>query len=162
MSEKRMNDELAAIEAALGGLTPVASGASRDRLMFLAGQASANTPNRHRRVTTWFSPCAMTASLLAAATFGVLWAAGGKPEIVERVVYVPSQISPATFDFPLAVASPSPPSPWANRRLCQLVLEKGVDAMPQSDIPAARSAPLPPRRDSYRDLMNDLLTQPAI
>ena len=27
----------------------------------------------------------------------------------------------------------SPPSPWENRRLCQLVLEKGIDAMPEPD-----------------------------
>ncbi len=40
MSEERMNEELAAVEAMLGSLTPAASNVQRDWLMFLAGRAS--------------------------------------------------------------------------------------------------------------------------
>ena len=49
--KKRLNEELAAIEAALGSLTPAASSIQRDRLMFLAGRASADRlplPRRRR------------------------------------------------------------------------------------------------------------------
>ena len=38
MSEKRINEELAAVEAALASLKPAASGVDRDRVMFLAGR----------------------------------------------------------------------------------------------------------------------------
>ncbi len=39
MSEKRLNEELAAIEIALASLKPAASRVDRDRVMFLAGRA---------------------------------------------------------------------------------------------------------------------------
>lgn len=162
MSEKRMNDELAAVEAILGSLTPSPSSAGRDRLMFLAGRASADRIPllRRHRLATWFWPCATSLSLLTAATFSILWAVGSKPEVVERMVYVAPKDSPATFDFTSVVVSP--PSPWENRRMCQLVLEKGVDALPQLYVPTARTAPVTPRRDSYRDLVNELLHESSI
>jgi hypothetical protein len=157
MSEKRLNEELVGIEAALSSLTPGPSGVGRDRLMFLAGRASAS--RRCRSAAAWLWPCAMATSLVVAATFGLLWAAGGKREVVERVAYVPAQSVPAEFDVPLA--SPSPPSPWANGRLCRLVLEKGMDALPQtrgSSTPNTRPAPQP---DTYRSLLNELLNNPT-
>lgn len=153
MSEKRLNDELAAIEAALGSLTPVPSGVSRNRLMYLAGRASAL--RRSRSAAAWLWPCAMTASLLVAATFGTLWATGGRPEVVERVVCVSAESVSAAFDFPPVAASS--PSPWANRRLCQLVLEKGINALPQPNIGSAPNTPARRRQESNRDLLNQLL-----
>ena len=103
MSEERVSGELAAIEAVLGSLTPAPSGIVRDRLMFLAGRASvfgvrrlaaafcrkvANAIERReaekaaasRRTPKLLWPLATAASLLVAATFGLLWAAGGKPD----------------------------------------------------------------------------------
>ena len=90
MSEERMNDELAALEASLGSLTPAATRVSRDRLMFLAGSASADVSRGRRRIAAWLWPSALAVSLLAAVTFGMLWATGSEPQIVERVVYVPA------------------------------------------------------------------------
>jgi len=158
MSEKRMSDELAAIEAALGSLAPVPSGILRDRLMFFAGRASA--PTRKRSVAAWLWPCAVAASLLMAATFGVLWAADGNRPIVERAVFVPAKSVRGGFDIP--VGASLPPSPWENRRLCRLVLEKGVDAMPKLDylsLPNTRAAP---HDESNRDLLNQLLKDSTI
>ncbi len=158
MSEKRLDDELAAIEAVLGSLTPAPSSVRRDRLMFLAGRASAKPQPRHSRyITAWLWPCALSASLMAAVTFGLLWSARGTPQIVERVVYVSARSLPPVPEF--SPVSESPSSPWENRRLCKLVLEKGVDAMPQLNTPAASTAPIAPRRDSYRDLIDELLKE---
>jgi hypothetical protein len=65
--------------------------------------------------------------------------------------------------IPASPLPPSlPPSPWENRRLCQLVLEKGIDAMPEPDHTPGRGNPLPPRRDSYRDLLNELINDSSI
>jgi hypothetical protein len=160
MSEKRMNDELAAIEAALGGLTPAPSGIQRDRLMFLAGRTSAArvSPPRGRRLRAWLGTCATAVSLLTAVTFGVLWAAGEKPEVVERVVYVPTQSLPMAFNEPAA----APPSPWGNRRLCQLILASGVDALPPAQFPSVAGAQAKPREDTNRNLLKELLNQPVL
>lgn len=70
MSEKRINEELAAIETALATLKPAASGVDRDRVMFLAGQASATTnalPQRYK-IIHWLWPCITAVSLLVAFT----------------------------------------------------------------------------------------------
>jgi hypothetical protein len=96
MREREQTDEeLAAIEAALGSLRPAISGASRDRLMFLAGRASASALDRRRHTAAWVWPCALTASLLATTTFGMMWAAVSNPAVVERVVYVPTGVGPS-------------------------------------------------------------------
>jgi hypothetical protein len=162
MSEKRMNDELAAVEAMLGSLTPAASSLDRDRLMFLAGRTSVErlSPPAGRRVTAWLWPCTTAAALLVAATLGLLWA-GGRPDVVERVVYVSHVSSPAAFDFPpVAIASPSPDSPWENRRLCKLILEKGIDALPESNGRSTSDTPAVPLGESYRDLLNQFFNDP--
>jgi hypothetical protein len=119
MSEKRLNDELAAIEAALCSLQPVPSNVQRDRLMFLAGRASADRLPLHGRprLPAWLWPCATAASLLVAIALGVLWSTGGKPEIVERVVYVPAAGPSATSNHSASVRSSTAfadwqPAPW--------------------------------------------------
>jgi hypothetical protein len=88
-----------------------------------------------------------------------LWAVGGNREIVERVVYVPAKSVPIAFDVP--VSEPSPPSPWENRRLCQLVLEKGVDAMPQSTAHSHSRSRTIDRDDTNRGLLHELLNDPT-
>jgi hypothetical protein len=79
MSEKRLNEELSAVEAALASLKPAASGADRDRVMFLAGRASANAnlpPTQHLK-TQWIWPCTTAVSLLLAiASSGMLFLRG--------------------------------------------------------------------------------------
>ena len=109
------------------------------------------------RLHAWLWPCATAASLLLAAVFGVLWAAGGRPGVAQQAIYahLPPTASPVTADVP--TAAESPPSLWANRRLCQFVLENGVDALP---LPSVGSAPkMPPVRqpESNRRLLNQVL-----
>jgi hypothetical protein len=107
MSENRLSGELTEIEAALGSLTPRASGVERDQVMFLAGQASAGRTDtlRRRRIAIWLWPCATAASLLVAAAFGTLWAAGTHSTSVPQIVYVPVE-RPATT-LQTAVSKPS-------------------------------------------------------
>jgi hypothetical protein len=90
-----MNDPaLDALAGALRGLTPGAGRLDRDALMFRAGRASA--PRRR----AW--PLATAASAAAALALGVLlWA---RPELpprtVERVVYLPAEVSPPASERP--------------------------------------------------------------
>lgn len=161
MPEKRLNDELAAIEAALGSLRPAPSSVRRDRLMFLAGQASVQTtPRDRRRPAAWLWPCATSLSLLAAATFGVLWAAGNRSEAIERLANVPPKDSPAMFDFSPDVESP--PSLLANRRLCQFVLKKGFDALPTPDTGSAPDRSAVPHQENNREMLNRFLKDTTI
>jgi hypothetical protein len=158
MSQERLNDELAAIEAAFCSLTPAKSGIERDRLMFLAGRASASRRLPRRRLATVLWPVATAASMLAATTFGVLWASGNNPTLVERVANVSGAGLPITTDLP---ADTSPRSPWENRRLYQLVLEKGVDAIPESGRRRVSGAPFVPRDETYRSLLKQFLDNPT-
>jgi hypothetical protein len=114
MSEKRLNEELAAVEAALASLTPVPSTIQRDQLLFLAGQAAAASvaSRRRRRFAAWLWPCATSASLLVAAGFGALWAAGRTPQIVERVVYVKVEKQPAAVASAASARSSAPFADW--------------------------------------------------
>jgi hypothetical protein len=186
MSEERLNDELAAIEAALSDLTPARSGIERDRLMFLAGKASAgrqaafgvrrfiaafcgtagtaihvrNTEQKaamNRRTPQLLWPMATAASLLVAMAFGILWAKGSNPKPVGPTGNVAIAGSPAIAPVP---GDTSPPSPWENRRLYRLVLEKGFDALPESTghfVPGVRSEP---RDETYRSLLKQFLDNP--
>ena len=66
---EELPEDLKAIEASLIGLTPAAGQLDRDRVMYLAGRASAKpTP----RVAAIGWPLATAASLLLALTFGGL------------------------------------------------------------------------------------------
>jgi hypothetical protein len=158
MSEERLNDELAAIEAALCSLTPAASGIERDRLMFLAGKAAASRGSLRRRLARTFWPLATAASLLAAISFGILWAAGSGSQLSHQPA------SPLYANAPLVLdlsSGASPPSPWANRRLCRLVLEKGIDALPESTGHGVSGVRLLPHEDTYRNLLKQFLDNPS-
>jgi hypothetical protein len=187
MSERDLNEELAAVETVFRGLTPTASGIDRDRLLFSAGRASAmangatqresipvchcleqavssgqlasstacskqwHTVEWHTVVRNVGWPCATAASLLVAATFAALWASGGKSDIAARTAATSVRQTPmAAMDLP---EDASPPSPWENRRLCQLILEKGIEALPRPDVAPRYDKPLPPHKDSYFDLL---------
>jgi hypothetical protein len=178
MSEERLNDDLAAIEAALCSLTPKSSSIQRDRLMFLAGRASVNPPRnalpllltlrvrlcqrfgltRSVRSTTALWPLATAASLAVATTFGILWATSSNRQAVQR----PSEIAVANSS---TIADPaidtSTPSPWENRRLCRLVLEKGVDALPEETGYNASGTPPASHEETYRSLLKQFLDNPT-
>ncbi len=67
MSREELNDELAHIEAALATVGPGPSRLQRDRVMYLAGRASAG-PATQRRTTGWAWPAAFGAMTAVAAT----------------------------------------------------------------------------------------------
>jgi hypothetical protein len=140
MSEERLNDELTAIEAALGNLTPVASSVQRDRVMFLAGRAMAGraTPPCRRRWAAWLWPCATSASLLAAAVFGVLWSTSNRSTIVERVVYVQAARSSAPLQASAAKPSSSSFAKW---QLAPATRKKATDAVPQRGATPSQRVP---------------------
>jgi hypothetical protein len=151
--KNELSGELAAIEAALRSLAPVPSGVDRDRLMYLAGRASGRPGAR--RAVSWLQTCVTAASLLGAVVFGGLWA-GGQRADGGRLAQAPSATSPGTLDGATVLVT-TPLSPWSNRRLCQLVLEKGVDAMPSSAGPLGSGSCEAGPPETYRSLLNDYL-----
>jgi hypothetical protein len=126
MSEERLNEELAALEAALGSLKPVRSKIERDRVIFLAGRALETQMQapRRRRINAWLWPCATAASLLAAATFASLWATSGQPPVVQRTAEVPA----AT---PGQLATGRPSSNFAGWQLHPSPPRKSVRVLPR-------------------------------
>jgi hypothetical protein len=54
-----------------------------------------------------------------------------------------------------------PPSPWANRHLCRLVLEKGVDALPELRSAGVSGILRVPREETYRSLLKQFLDNPT-
>jgi hypothetical protein len=136
MSEPLSDPSLRALESALTGLAPLRADISRDRMLFLAGQAAL------RRRGRLFAGTAAALAVLSAALGGALLVRPG-PTAAERVVYVrvPAP-SPAPADAPLAPGpvrqeAPSPagdaeeaPPGLDYLRLRQQVVERGPDALP--------------------------------
>ena len=77
---------------------------------------------------------------------------------VERAADVAVADSPMNIDLP---ADTTPPSPWENRRLCQLVLEKGIDAMPESSGHSISGVPPAPHEETNRSLLKQFLDNPT-
>lgn len=92
--EELRDKELSELEAALGGLLPRPSRLDRDRLLFLAGQASASSspasaeqrerPNRRH----WIWPAISALSTAAAVVLAVLLVMRPGPQVVREIVYV--------------------------------------------------------------------------
>ena len=145
MSEPLPDPSLTALESALTGLAPVRADVSRDRMLFLAGQAALR-----RRGRLW--PCATAALAVLSATLGAALLARPEHPTAERVVYVRvAAPPPAPDDSPLAPgpvreevpataneAEAAPPG-HDYLRLRQQVVEHGADALPPV---AAWPAPL--------------------
>jgi hypothetical protein len=149
MSEKRLNEELAAVEIALASLKPAASLLDRDRVMFLAGRMSAvaNAPLLQKQITPWLWPCVAAVSLfLAIASSGMLFLRGtamGK----KQASYAESNTIQTAENIPQPlwyehmrketseVKRPYPSSgrdniPMDYLSLNLLIAEKGIDALP--------------------------------
>jgi hypothetical protein len=137
--------ELKAVENALRELTPSLGQLNRDRLMYLAGQASAlNSPQSVPRQIAW--PLATAALTLISLTLGgflIFTQRGG-----ERIVYVDR---PTTVPSPTTVAmlNESSSSEISHHtisagpsyfELRDLVLTKGLDAMPMPETTNEKSA----------------------
>jgi hypothetical protein len=90
MSEKReLPPELKAIEAELAALIPRTDELDRERLIFLAGQASAEkatvSPGSHASGMIW--PIATAVTTAIAISLAVVLVTRSQPEAVTRVVY---------------------------------------------------------------------------
>jgi len=147
MSEERLSPELSAIEAALASLAPGPSRVDRDRVMFLAGQAAARTAGKTRgRIGGWLWPAATAASLLLAATLGAALAL--RP--AQQIASVPQEPVPATVDGQQRVGV-------EYLTLRRLVLERGVDALPEPAGEIGRAKPASAAGPASRDMLRQLI-----
>lgn len=87
MSQDPVDEELVKVEAWLRSLDLAASRVDFAETMFLAGRASATAERSRPRGRHGLWPWATAVSAVAALAFAALWAAGGKPHVVERVGY---------------------------------------------------------------------------
>ena len=150
MSQEPLNPDLAAVEAALASLAPRPSTIDRDRLMFLAGQAA-----KARDRARWLWPLSTAASLLVAVGLAALLVVRGEPQTVERIVYVPHE-SPVEGVAVVQVARETEPL-GDYLRLRRLVIEQGIDKLPESsssDAGSSHPVPSSDQRDLLRHLLN--------
>jgi hypothetical protein len=142
MPEKRMNKELAAVEAALAALKPAASLVDRDRLMFLAGRASAAgiaTGDGYptgafatNRKAQWLWPCLTAVSLLLAlVSTGALMLHGPAPakNAPQKLWYEDARLQ-ASAVKPQRRAAPRHDMAISYFALNRLIAEEGADALP--------------------------------
>jgi hypothetical protein len=138
---EELAEELKSIEAALRGLSPASGRLDRDRLMYLAGQASAVASEARQSATRVASyrrygwPLATATSLLLAMTLGGMLIFS--PRAGERIVYVDRPNtggSIAVTQFPASPVEVSSSTSQPNQsdyiQLRNLVLARGIDAMP--------------------------------
>jgi len=137
MSQRKMNDELAAFEAALASLSPAESRIDRDRLMYLAGRVSGASagakPPRGGPLRASLWPVATAASLLAAVTVVAMFLGRG-PRVVEKVVYVrvdveKPQPEPRRPQSSAVAGQERQPARYLELR--RLIVAQGVDALPK-------------------------------
>lgn len=147
MSQEPLNSDLADVEAALAGLRPARSALDRDRLMYLAGQAAGY---RRARRAVWIGAGTSLAATLAACVLGVaLFRQLGLErghQTANAPVPPPGQSSPWSW----AANPPESLDGGASYlELRQLVLTRGVEAMPEVAPSTATKNPAPtltPRR----------------
>lgn len=90
--------ELKAIEAELAMLAPRDDRMNRERLLFLAGQASVRDTAVYQKasVRRWIWPASFAAMTTVAAALFAMLLVQPEPEAVERIVYVPAKPLPAS------------------------------------------------------------------
>ena len=150
MSEKRLNQELSAIEGALSALKPSASSVDRDRVMFLAGRASAaaSVLLQPRRKILWLWPCITAVSLLLAIASNSMFFLQGTTTGDKLAALVKGGTHPSrNISQPLWYEDAQSSTPEENRprprpstghgdmqmdclALTMLIAEKGVEALP--------------------------------
>jgi hypothetical protein len=136
MSESVPELNLAALEAALGSLSPVPGRIDRDRLLFQAGQRT-----MHRR--QWLWPGATAALALVSLTLGGERLIRPQPGAVEHVVYVRVEVpaahetvaalprTPIEAEVAAAEEAGAGPGGTSYLKLEQQVLRWGLDALPE-------------------------------
>lgn len=160
MSSEPLDPRVAAVEAALARLAPAPANLDRDRLLYLAGRASAGGRQ-------WAWPTVTAAAMLLAAGLGIALALRPAPPVVERIVTivvkepappVPEAPSEPPAPRPVVVRAEARDPDWSDYlRLRQQVSRWGVDA-----LPAPRSMHLidPPGASRFDD-PEQLLDRPG-
>ena len=142
MSRERISQHLVAVEAALASLDPAPSAVDRDRLMFLAGAASAR-----RGRARWLWPSTAAAAAVAAAVLGAMLAVRPAAPPERQIAEIKPHAAPrATFAVGPSVAPAAEPEPMRADYfvLRREVLTRGVEAMPwfrtapADDVPTLR------------------------
>ncbi len=167
--EKRIGD-LKEIEAALASLVPRGDRLDRDRLMFLAGQASVvrRGPDGAARAGRWAWPSAFAAASAVAASLLVALAMRWGPGSDNRVAQVPSPPQPTTAGLQPPAPSPTvtfqaasprwPPARDAYHQLLARVLDRGLDAW---RTPAGNGGTMTGAAPAtYREMLGTLLESP--
>lgn len=165
MSQDKMKPDLEAMEAALSSLRPAPSGADRDRLMYLAGQAATGAGSADARPprTGWFWPCSTAASLLVAVTFAGMWLSRGEPEVRvvfrDRPVAAPQPPDQADEAIAADVVDASPGKSWQTDylRLRRLVMTEGVEAMPERTATPSADVETLRWRSGFQSMLKELL-----
>jgi hypothetical protein len=158
MSERPSPDELA---ATLKTLRPRAVDLSRDRLMFLAGQAAGAAHSRR-----WQGG----AALMTAASLGLVFVLLARPAPEVRIVHVPAPavVKPLVPTPPIEEAEPAEPSPreaipW---RLQQALLQIDVGAgssPSETAEPEEVAAPPPEHHGAFAwEWRKEVLLHPSI
>ncbi len=161
--KEKLNEEPSALEAALSSLKPGASVVDRDRVMFLAGRASAGTcsPPGRRGPVAWLWPTATAASLLAAVTFGSMLLTRDRSQAVEKVAHT----EPAVQDEDQLIVEGRPAGDGIVMKKLQtdylklrrLVLAEGVDALPELKPAGTPDAEIPKWEPGRYDNLEQLL-----
>jgi hypothetical protein len=174
-NEHELPDELKAIEGALAGLTLAAGAIDRDRVMYLAGQASAlresaaagnqisadtGIASGTRRHVRFAWPLALAASLMISLGLGgrLLYLEGRGQRITVVQAGSGSGELPVAIDsasgrviMPEAIGFQSPASGVNYMQLRNTVLSHGVEALPgqANGRPSVQGPRIPSLRDNF-------------
>jgi hypothetical protein len=109
--------DLKSVEAQLASLFPRVDRLDRDRLIFLAGQASSAGPEWPGRgvVRRWAWPAAFSAMTALAASLAMMLVSRPAPQIVERIVPVPIRAPDQTRQGTVAADQKPSPAPADGR-----------------------------------------------
>ena len=154
MAEEPLNPDLSALEAALAALAPMPAKVDRDRLMFLTGQAAAMAARKRRGKSTWLAAVSLAANVFLAVALGSLLARG--PKATDRLV---QSVSPPAVLETIGPAVPDTVTTAAEcsyLRLRKLVLEQGVEALPNPSSGSAKGPAEAPQGNGLRDLLREL------
>lgn len=166
---------LESFAASLAALSPRAS-LDRDRLMYLAGQASVGrvlVDQASRRPRRWAWPVAFSTMTAVAACLLVLLASRPEPKVIERIVRVPINTRPEnmadgqsavtkrqTVGEPRAARPERPPREIRTAKYLELrdrVLALGLDDWTPTNRSSESRAGPPP--DNCRELLKRMLRE---
>jgi hypothetical protein len=126
MSQEHRDPTLMNLEAALAGLTPRPAALDRDRVMFRAGQRSAE-----RRPLFW--PAAAAILALSTGVLSAFLLLRSEPPVIERIVYLPGRApNTQTLDNANTPGAETPPDAELARAIAlrRDLLLHGAEALP--------------------------------